>query len=137
MDDQLNTAMELASLGVVTLHQREYRTAATFFADSLTLARKINNGQIIAIDLTGTATVASAWDEPARAAHLLGAADALSAAIGAPLPAREQALFQSVAANVRAQLGEAGFLAAWREGRAMTLEQAIEYALTPPDSQIN
>ncbi len=29
----------------------------------------------------------------------------------------------------RAALGEAGFKAAWAEGRAMTLEQAIEYAL--------
>jgi hypothetical protein len=30
---------------------------------------------------------------------------------------------------VRAQLDEATFNAAWEEGRAMTLEQAIEYAL--------
>jgi hypothetical protein len=31
--------------------------------------------------------------------------------------------------TVRAQLGETSFAAAWAEGRAMTLEQAITYAL--------
>jgi hypothetical protein len=56
-------------------------------------------------------------------------AAALSTAIGAPFPAREQALFQSVAATVRAQLGEAEFRAAWRAGQAMTLEQAVALAL--------
>jgi hypothetical protein len=32
-------------------------------------------------------------------------------------------------AALRAQLDEAAFNAAWAEGRTMTLEQAIEYAL--------
>ena len=32
-------------------------------------------------------------------------------------------------AALRAALGEAAFTVAWAEGRAMTLEQAIEYAL--------
>jgi len=32
-------------------------------------------------------------------------------------------------AEGRAALGEAAFAAAWSEGRAMSLEQAIEYAL--------
>jgi hypothetical protein len=32
-------------------------------------------------------------------------------------------------AVARAQLGETAFAAAWAEGRAMTLEQAVAYAL--------
>jgi hypothetical protein len=40
-------------------------------------------------------------------------------------------------AGARAQLDEEAFEAAWAEGRAMTLEQAVEYALdhaTTPDT---
>ncbi len=35
-------------------------------------------------------------------------------------------------AVARTALGEEAFLAAWEEGRAMTLEQAVEYALEEP-----
>jgi len=37
-------------------------------------------------------------------------------------------MFRKIAA-ARAQLGEATFEAAWAGGRAMTLEQAVAYAL--------
>jgi len=37
--------------------------------------------------------------------------------------------FERNVAATRAQLDEATFAAAWTEGKAMTLEQAIEYAL--------
>ena len=37
--------------------------------------------------------------------------------------------YDQILAAVRAQLDEATFNAAWEEGRKMTLEQAIEYAL--------
>jgi hypothetical protein len=33
-------------------------------------------------------------------------------------------------ASLRAQLDEAALVTAWAKGRAMTLEQAIEYALS-------
>jgi hypothetical protein len=36
-------------------------------------------------------------------------------------------------AAVRAQLDEATFVAAWADGRTMTLEQAIGYALEDDD----
>jgi len=36
--------------------------------------------------------------------------------------------------TVRAQLDERIFTAAWAEGRAMTLEQAIAYALADDDN---
>jgi hypothetical protein len=34
-------------------------------------------------------------------------------------------------ATVRAQLGDAAFAAAWAEGQALPLEQAVAYALDP------
>jgi hypothetical protein len=41
----------------------------------------------------------------------------------------DPSLYDRTKANVRSRLGEEGFEEAWAEGRAMTFEQAVEYAL--------
>jgi hypothetical protein len=64
-----------------------------------------------------------------HAARLFGAAEALRAAIGSPIPPIERAEYERAVAASRTALGEAAFAAAWAEGRAMTLERAVEFAL--------
>jgi AMMECR1 domain-containing protein len=68
-------------------------------------------------------------EDPARAARLLGAAEALRGAIGLFRTPRDEEANARLIATVRAALGEERFAASWEEGRAMSLEQAIEYAL--------
>jgi len=41
----------------------------------------------------------------------------------------EREIHEHLVATLRAQLDEAAFSRAWAEGQAMTMEQAIEYAL--------
>ena len=41
----------------------------------------------------------------------------------------DRSLYERITSNVRSQLGEEGFEEAWAEGRTMTFEQAVEYAL--------
>jgi hypothetical protein len=60
-------------------------------------------------------------------------AEALREAIGAPLPPDERPDYEREVAHVRAQLDEAAFKAAWQEGRVMTLEEAVAFALASPD----
>jgi predicted neutral ceramidase superfamily lipid hydrolase len=67
--------------------------------------------------------------QPKRAAWLFGAAEALRETSGASIPPVDRADYDRILAAVRAQLDEQTFAAAWAEGRAMTLEQAIAYAL--------
>ena len=64
-----------------------------------------------------------------QAAWLLGAAEAPREIIGAPVPPVDRAGYDSQVAAMRSQLDEARFAAAWAEGRAMTIEEAVEYAL--------
>jgi hypothetical protein len=59
----------------------------------------------------------------------LGAAEALRKAIGAPLSQAERAELDQDVVVTRERLDERNFEAAWGKGRAMTLEQAIEFAL--------
>src|SRR5436853_427788 len=73
--------------------------------------------------------LAAAEHQPARAARLMGAAEALHEALHIPVPYCSRADHDRAVAAARAALGEEAFAAAWAEGRAMTLEQAIAFAL--------
>ncbi len=64
-----------------------------------------------------------------RAARLFGAAGAVRTASGIPLPPVDRSRYERYLAAARAQSTEAVWNAAWAEGQAMTLEQAVAYAL--------
>ena len=62
---------------------------------------------------------------------MLGAAEALLEAIGAVMDPDDHMVYEQAVASARAQLSEEEFERARAEGRAMSMEQAIEYALEP------
>ena len=64
------------------------------------------------------------------AARLWGRSELLREEIGFPLPGIDVPDYRARVSSARMALhDDAAFDAAWLEGRAMTLEQAIEYAL--------
>jgi len=67
--------------------------------------------------------------QPAHAARLLGAAEALRESAGVPLPPVHRVDYERDVALVRAALDEDAFAMAWAEGQAIPLEQAIAEAL--------
>jgi non-specific serine/threonine protein kinase len=121
-------ARSLSMLGRVAFRQRNFEEAVGKHNESLMLFRELGEklGIIQALERLGSVAVASA---PIRAARLLGAATHVRETIGAPLPTYDRAEHDTAVDHVRALLDRAVFAAAWAEGRAMTLEQAIEYAL--------
>ena len=64
-----------------------------------------------------------------RAARLWGAAEALREEIGVPLQPEDRMVLDPYLATARSSLGEIAWQTALVEGRAMTPERAIEYAL--------
>lgn len=83
----------------------------------------------IAICLAGLGGIALESRQLTRATRLFGAVEALCETIGASLLPAEQAHYERDRASARDALGEVAFAAAWSEGRAMPLEQAIADAL--------
>ena len=82
----------------------------------------------------GLACVLGAWAHVGRAASLFGASERAFEALGtSPSPHNRVDSDRSVAAT-RASADEAIFVAAWAEGRAMTLEQAVAHALDKVNS---
>jgi non-specific serine/threonine protein kinase len=64
--------------------------------------------------------------------RLLAAAEGIRESLGAPLQPDEKEELDGSVARLRAVLGEERFNAAWIEGRTMTPQQAVRYALDEP-----
>jgi hypothetical protein len=97
--------------------------------EGLTVSAELGNEADIVHCLEGLASVAGAEGRIVRAARLWGAEEALLEEIEAVytyVPDRSRHKNQVAA---RSQIDEASWKAAWAEGRTMTSEQAIEYAL--------
>jgi len=93
------------------------------------LSRELAYEDSITWALTGLAGVVAAQSQPERAARLLAAVEAWYVMNNAQLEPADRADYDRILAEVRAQLGEDAFAAAWEAGRALPLEQAIEEAL--------
>ena len=107
----------------------EYERGVLLLRESLTLFREMRDKLGIIRGLNGLAGAAWGRDLSERAARLFGAAENLREAIGAALPLSEQSELDQNVSALRAYMDDRAFTSAWAEGRAMTLEQAIEYAL--------
>ena len=83
----------------------------------------------ILVSLEGLARVAVAQGRMQRAARLCGAAAALREDRGWPLPPAKRVEHERTTAAAREALGKEAFEAAWAEGHAMPLEDAINVAL--------
>jgi len=118
-------------LGNVALAEGELALARELFAESLLLAREQGAQRVVAYCLEGLAGVAGACGQPARAACLFGAAEALRTALGIIPPPPDRARAERLLAVARTRLGEADWQVAYAEGRALPTERAILHALTP------
>jgi predicted ATPase/DNA-binding CsgD family transcriptional regulator len=133
LNDKRGIAWSLCHRGQVALVQRNGELAAALYGESLPLLRQLGDRAGIAPCLEGLAGVAGQAEEAERAARLFGSAEALREAIENPLSPAEGAGHEAAVVAARSKLPEEAFTAAWAAGRAMPLEQAIEYALTLPE----
>jgi hypothetical protein len=83
----------------------------------------------VAHELECIALIALARGQGQPAAQLFGAAEALREAAHSAMTMMERHEHEPAVAQLRAQLGEAGFTAAWAAGRALSPDGAVGYAL--------
>ena len=131
---QIAYAVRLA--GHVARGRSDLAAAVSLYKESLVLYQETENKWVAAECLEGLALVAAVLEDHGRAAQLFAKADAVRDTLGLPLAPPERVEHSRHQAVVHAALGDAAFAAACAEGRAMALEQAIEYALNAPDPDV-
>jgi predicted ATPase/DNA-binding SARP family transcriptional activator len=134
--DKNGSAMSLLNLGWAALLQGADKRAGSYCREALLLYRQLGNRSAITFCLEGLGGVAGIQKQPVRAARLLGAAEALREAVSYPVSPDNLAYYQRIVAAAQSQLDEASFARTWGEGRAMSLEQAVEYALAAVQSSV-
>jgi hypothetical protein len=88
----------------------------------------------VAFTLSGLAGLAAAQGQLRRAVRLSGAAARLCEVSGVPSQRTEEGYIRGRLPGLREALGAAAYDAAWAEGRALTLEQAVADALEDGDT---
>ncbi|HSH79740.1 MAG TPA: tetratricopeptide repeat protein, partial [Herpetosiphonaceae bacterium] len=130
LDARSTLAQALQSLADLRLKRQEYAQATVLLHESMMLARELGDPQTVAFCLESFATLAAAQGWPERASRIFGAAEGLRATAGAALSPAERSSLQPSLDAARSALAEEAWCTAWAEGQAMTLERAIEYALS-------
>jgi predicted ATPase/class 3 adenylate cyclase len=131
--DRLGNKREMGYLiwsqGWLARLQGNYQQAAGFFAQGLMLWQEVQDKRHIAECLEGLAGVAVAVGKVERAARLFGTTEMIREATKSPLSPVERPNHDHDIAALHTRLSETDLIKLWAEGRAMTLEQAIEFAL--------
>ena len=127
--DKFGTAFALQGLGRVAQSREDFAAARSFYSEALVLSREMSRPSMVPRHFTAFATLAIAQKQPEKATRLFGAAETFVASIRLEISPAERAHYDQAIAAARAALGKEGFNAAWAEGRGMTMEQAIAYAL--------
>jgi tetratricopeptide (TPR) repeat protein len=129
LDSKYGIAICLYYFGLLAGLGGDSEQATVFFEQGLVLAHTTGPIWYRADVLMGLAGVAASGGQAARAARLLGAANTQLEAGASYWNAAEILYIEPAIASAVAQLGETEFAAAHDEGRAMTFEQAADYAL--------
>ena len=123
-------AICLASLGELRLRSGDYERARVLYREALTLQHEVDATGDMVSTLPAFAASALKTGNLERATRLYAAAEALRAVVEVPISGAQSAEYKANIAVARDRLGELAFETTWAEGRAMTIEQAITYALT-------
>ena len=106
---------------LVEAHNLLAETVQDFYKDGYTI------GAVFALE--GIATLLIATGKPEKAARLIGCADAIREKIPDRRPLIEEADVYRNMAAILAKIGPSAFEVAYDEGRSMTLDEAVAYAL--------
>lgn len=119
----------LWTLSMIAVREGDYARAKELYTECLLFDQQIGLPRQFAECFIGFAGIASAEKRWERAAQLLGAGEAEVETRGIPLENIDRIEVKRLTALLREELGDAKYEALASQGRAMTMEQVIAYAL--------
>ena len=127
--DRHGTCIALYTLAGVAQAARDHERARDLFEEGISISADLGNEAAVVHCLEGLASIAGAEGLIVRAARLWGAAETLLEKIEAVYAYVPHRSLHRSRIDARALVDEASWEAAWAEGRTMTVQQAVEYAL--------
>jgi non-specific serine/threonine protein kinase len=119
----------LVGLGLTVTDVGDFNRAIAVFRESLSLAQAKGHLGNVINSIEGLARVATLTEQTELAVRLFGAADTLREERVFPLSPVSLAYVKPIMTALRDALGAERFSVAWKEGRLLTLQQAIDAAL--------
>jgi predicted ATPase len=121
-------ARALVNLGMTTFLLDDVQRARSLLRDGVVAAREIGLVEGFVYGFVGLGA-ASARDDPAAAARLIGRADMMCAETGAELGNAEHRVRDETEAELRRALGDDAYEVAYAAGRGLALDDALTLAL--------
>jgi predicted ATPase/class 3 adenylate cyclase len=134
-DAPFNATLAKSDLAHLERKQGNHAQALELYRETILAFRDFGQRGAVAHQLECLGFLAIAQNEFERASRLLGAAEAWREQSGTSMTPDEQIEYQKQVEVVREQMASELFAKTWVEGRALTMEQAIQYA-TEEDSNL-
>lgn len=128
--DRWGQARSLADLGTIACELGDHASAFASFRESLDIFASLEHRRGIARVLEGLGCTALAQGEARRALSLVAAGAHLRHLVSSPLPPAEQSKLDQQLQKAWQQIGENEGKRAWAEGAALTMENAMQLALS-------
>jgi predicted ATPase len=124
-------SVALSTLASIARVEGDHERARRLLGEGLLFSSEVGDGTNVAYYLGGLASIAVSEDDLERAARLWGAAEAILEEIEviAYPHAADRSFNDQQLATAQAKLDERKWEEAWEEGRTMTIEEAVGYAL--------
>jgi non-specific serine/threonine protein kinase len=134
--DKLRESIALVDIGLVAQQGGDPERAQALLVEGLTVALEIRH-LVMKVDGLGyLASVSLALGQPKRSVRLFGAVESLHDTYGFTAQIGDLPDWERSMARVREQLDQSTFDVLWAEGQAMSLEEAIAYALEEPSTDV-
>jgi len=129
LNDQWGLAYAIKGMADVVFEQGDFSTASSLYGECITVFQKGADYIGLPFAFESIAALACAKNKLEAAARIFGVADAFRKSTNSPLPPPNYDTYQMNLSILRQRLDPGKFDFAWTEGRAMTLDEAVAYAL--------
>jgi len=126
--DRRCTGSVLRNLGILAYGRHDHDSAISLLLDSMSVRSELGDDTGVAEVLEGLAGPVLARGEPRGAAVLLSSASSIRKAGHVPPAPADQGVLSQHLAELRRDLGETKFRAAWSEGATLEVDAAVTYA---------
>ena len=127
--DKHRINMIRSELAHIEREQGQFNQAMPKYRETILEWQRLGHRAAIANQLECFAFIAKAQEQPERAAKLFGAAESLREKINIAMTPQERSEYDPEIADLRANTDEKVFASHWAEGRSLTMERAVEFAL--------